>query len=274
MCEKDEKNPMADINNIKSDTKKCNEQIEKSIGQISTKLDNGFNEIKESNKKITQSLNEINKKLNTIDCKHEKIKKYIDNICKWKNCLWGGCIVLVLFIIGLIACSICCASKVQTTTENNSYIIGILNTITKSMTVPWNNTPYFFLFLIACLGLIGGIIFLLCTYCREKTKQALLTYAYDEALEKLEEDRNKHMYACSNIFVNKDTNKPESSSIVLICGNPKKDIDSKTQKETNESTQGQAQNPKPIEETITMNRYYKKAVTKIFETYCQNITSK
>ena len=214
----------------------------------------------------------------TDEEKSEKIKKYIDNICEWKPYLWEifAAIIIsaaLILSIGLIICAICCTSKLQTATENKSYIIGILNTITKSMTVPLNN-PYFFLFLIACLGLIGVIIFLLYTCCREKTKQALLTYAYDEALEKLEEDRNKHMYACSNIFVNKDTNKPESSSIVLICGNPKKDIDSKTQKETNESVQGQAQNPKLIEETITMNRYYKKAVTKIFETYCQNITSK
>ena len=74
---------------------------------------------------------------------------------------------------------------------------------------------------------------------RNSCKQALVTYAYYEAIKKLEEDRNKHIEP------------------------PKKDMDSKV-----------TQHSKPAEETITMNRYYKKAIIKIFETYCQNITSK
>ncbi|MGI5083710.1 hypothetical protein [Treponema putidum] len=90
-------------------------------------------------------------------------------------------------------------------------------------------------------------------YYKEKNKNHLLTEAYDKALKKLEDDRDKHMV---------DT--------------PKKDIDKKTKKEkyqeTNESSQ--AQNLKPAEKTITINRYYKKTVAKIFETYCKNITAK
>lgn len=182
----------------------------------------------------------------TDEEKTEKIKKYIDNIYTWKNCLCMK-IISVIFILVLILTLF--------PTLINFFIQKVLNvqTIPENINMIWNNTPYFCLFLIACLGLIGAIVFFLFTCCREKTKQALLTYAYDEALKKIEDDRDKHLGEM-----------------------PKKDIDSKTQKETNESVQGQgqAQNPKPIEETITMNRYYKKAVTKIFETYCQNITSK
>ena len=128
------------------------------------------------------------------------------------------------------------------------------------------NNPYFFsiifvlkLFFMLTVVVISVIailffVFIFLLY-RNFCKQALLTYAYDEALKKIEDDRNKNM-----------------------TDPPKEDIDSKTKKakyqETNESTQGQTQHPKPAEETITMNRYYKKAITKIFETYCQNITSK
>ncbi|UTC64640.1 hypothetical protein E4O00_12975 [Treponema sp. OMZ 788] len=77
-------------------------------------------------------------------------------------------------------------------------------------------------------------------FSEDDRKQALLTYAYDEALKRLEDDRDKHM-----------------------VNTPKGDMDLKTTK-----------NPTPTEEIITMNRYYKKQLTKIFETYCQNITSK
>ena len=112
------------------------------------------------------------------------------------------------------------------------------------------NNPYFFsiifvlkLFFMLTVVVISVIailffVFIFLLY-RNSCKQALLTYAYDEAIKKLEEDRNKHIEP------------------------PKKDMDSKV-----------TQHSKPAEETITMNRYYKKAITKIFETYCQNITSK
>lgn len=194
---------------------------------------------------IKTNINNIKSDINDIKNNIKKCK----NICKCKSWLCGVCIVLILCIIGLIVFSTCCASKVQTTTE---IVNNTVNTTIKFTNVLCNN-PYFFLFLIACLGLIGVIIFFFCTCCREKTKQDLLTEAYDKALEKLEDDRDKHMV---------DT--------------PKEDIDAKTKKakhqEINESTQ--AQNPKPAEETITTNRYYKKTVTKIFETYCKNITAK
>lgn len=181
MNETDEKKLMADIQNIKSDIKKCK------------------------------------------------------NICKCKNCLWGRCIVLVLCIIGLIVFSTCCASKVQTVTEivnnteNTSDNRHIVNTTIESTNVLWNN-PYFCFFLIACLGLIGAIVFFLCTCCREKTKQNLLTEAYDKALKKLEDKTDKK-----------------------ITETPGKCFQ-KPKKETVEHSTG--------------------AITKIFETYCQNITSK
>ena len=163
------------------------------------------------------------------------IQNIKSDIKKCKSCLWGGCIVLVLCIIVSIIFSTCCASEVQTTTEivnnteNTSDNRHIVNTTIKSTNVLWNN-PYFFLFLIAYLGLIGVIIFLLCTCCREQTKQALLTYAYDEALKKVEDKTDKK-----------------------ITETPGKCFQ------------------KPKKETI---EHSTKAVTKIFETYCQNITSK
>lgn|GEM_PF-6264277 len=173
------------------------------------------------------------------DCKPEKINSYIKNIyiCpEWIYVIITG-IAMVLVPILLF----CCGNKmlhIQPARENSILKIQCYDsnaaqtgrvTTTANKEIP-NDNPYFFLFLITLLGFEGAGVFFICMYCREKTKYALLTYAYDEALEQVGERCDK-------------------KTIII----PGKGFDRSKTKET---------------------RYEARAITRIFESYCQNITTK
>ena len=128
------------------------------------------------------------------------------------------------------------------------------------------NNPYFFsiifvlkLFFILTVVVISVIailffVFIFLLY-RNSCTQALLTYAYDEALKKIEADREINF---SNLAYDIDKKiQPQQQQ-------PQQPLQ-------NASTQPQSLT---IQNIFEEHRYYKKAVTKIFETYCQNITSK
>jgi|GEM_PF-1879778 len=195
------------------------ETDEKKLKELAVDID----DIKNTNKQIERYVNNNNEKLDKVIKNINEIKKcnlsvynYIKKM-QMPICSYVIFILLSIFAIGL---SIFFWLNVYALDNQDTFIIisifiGIMIVI------------------IVCFASINLI------FSEDNRKRALLTYAYDEAIKKLEEDRDKHIEP------------------------PKKDMDSKV-----------TQHPKPTEETITMNRYYKKAVTKIFETYCQNITSK
>jgi len=111
------------------------------------------------------------------------------------------------------------------------------------------------IFISIMIVFIVGFAVINIIFSENNRKQALLTYAYDEALKKLEADREINFSKLAH------------------------DIDKKIQRQQSQSQPQQQQPPQQSQSLTIQNifeehRYYKKAITKIFETYCQNITSK
>jgi len=100
---------------------------------------------------------------------------------------------------------------------------------------------YCFLFALALLCVAGGLIVICVLHCSALKKQALLTYAYDRALDSLEEV--------------KDTDELDGSIEI-------------------EERQNNNQNNNIIKTTQSKHKDYKKTIAEIFEAYCQNITAK
>lgn len=98
-----------------------------------------------------------------------------------------------------------------------------------------------FLFVLALLCVAGGLVVICVLHCSAIRKQALLTYAYDKALDSLEEV--------------KDTDELDGSIEV-------------------EELQNNNQNNNIIKTTQSKHKDYKKTITEIFQAYCQNITAK
>ncbi|UTC62393.1 hypothetical protein E4O05_00275 [Treponema sp. OMZ 787] len=92
-------------------------------------------------------------------------------------------------------------------------------------------------------------------FSEDDRKQALLTYAYDEALKRLEDDRDVNFLKLSQ-DIDKKKQQPQ------------------VQQQPQTQPSSQAQQPQIVNRYCEEHRYYKKQLTKIFETYCQNITSK
>lgn len=117
-------------------------------------------------------------------------------------------------------------------------------------------------------------------FSEDNRKQALLTYAYDEALKRLEYDRDVNFLKLSQDIDKKKQQpqvqqQPNNQPPPQPQQKPQSQQPSEAQQKPPQAQpSSQAQQPQIVNRYCEEHRYYKKQLTKIFETYCQNITSK